>query len=102
VSQQDPVDSAAQRREVVIATLATAVHRWHRQRIRVGARAVRAASIAMAELQGPGRTARARLVYGAGECGADCTATQPAISRRILRGLPTAWFVVRSLVCQQS
>ncbi len=34
------------------------------------------------ELQGPGRTARARLVYGAGECRADCTATQPAISRR--------------------
>jgi hypothetical protein len=53
VSQQDPVDSAAQRREVVIATLAIAVHRWHRQRIRAGARAVRAASIAPVDHQQP-------------------------------------------------
>ncbi len=53
MSQQDPLDSAAQRREIVIATLATAVHRWHRQRVRSGARAVRAASIAPVEHQQP-------------------------------------------------
>jgi hypothetical protein len=53
VSQQDPLDSAAQRREVVIATLAAAVHRWHRQRVRSGARAVRAACIAPSEHHKP-------------------------------------------------
>jgi len=53
VSQQDPPDLAAQRREIVIAKLATAVHRWHRQRIRANGRAVRAASIAPVEHQQP-------------------------------------------------
>lgn len=53
MSQQDPLDSAAQRREVVIATLAAAVHRWHRERIRAGVRATRAASIAPAEHRKP-------------------------------------------------
>ena len=53
MSQQDPLDSAAQRREVVIATLAAAVHRWHRERIRAGVRASRAASIAPAEHHKP-------------------------------------------------
>jgi hypothetical protein len=53
VSQQDPLDSAAQRREVVIATLAAAVHRWHREQIRAGVRAKRAASIAPVEHQQP-------------------------------------------------
>mgnify|MGYP000884201376 CR=1 FL=1 len=45
MSQQDPLDSAAQRREVVIATLAAAVHRWHRERIRAGVRASRASDV---------------------------------------------------------
>lgn len=53
MSQQDPLDSAANRREVVIATLAAAVHRWHRERIRAGVRASRAASIAPAEHRKP-------------------------------------------------
>ncbi len=53
MSQQDPLDSAAQRREVVIATLAAAVHRWHREQIRAGVRAKRAASIAPVEHQQP-------------------------------------------------
>jgi len=53
VSQQAPLNSAAQRREVVIATLAAAVHRWHRERMRVGVRASRAASIAPAEHRKP-------------------------------------------------
>ena len=58
MSQQDPLNSAAQRREVVIATLAAAVHRWHRERIRAGVRASRAASIAPAEfLTGPRKRA---------------------------------------------
>jgi hypothetical protein len=51
VSQQDPPDLAAQRREIVIATLAAAVHRWHRDQIRAGVRAKRAASIAPSEHQ---------------------------------------------------
>lgn len=46
MSQEDPPELAAQRREIVIATLATAVHRWHRQRIPDGMRAARAATIA--------------------------------------------------------
>ncbi|QQS09469.1 MAG: hypothetical protein IPK69_02265 [Phycisphaerales bacterium] len=53
MSQQDPQDSAAQRREVVIATLAAAVHRWHRDQIRAGVRAKRAASIAPGEHHKP-------------------------------------------------
>jgi len=53
VSQQDPLDSAAKRREVVIATLAAAVHRWHRERIRAGVRTSRAACIAPAEHRKP-------------------------------------------------
>ena len=53
MSQQDPVDSAAQRREVVIATLATALHRWHRQQIRAGARVRRAASMPAGQHQQP-------------------------------------------------
>lgn len=53
MSQQDPLDSAAKRREAVIATLAAAVHRWHRERIRAGVRASRAASIAPAEHRKP-------------------------------------------------
>jgi hypothetical protein len=53
VSQQDPLNAAAQRREVVIATLAAAVPRWHRERIRAGVRASRAASIALAEHRKP-------------------------------------------------
>ncbi len=51
--QQDPLDSAAKRREAVIATLDAAVHRWHRERIRAGLRASRAASIAPAEHRKP-------------------------------------------------
>lgn len=51
--QQDPLNSAAQRREAVIATLAAAVHRWQRERIRAGVRASRAASIAPAENRKP-------------------------------------------------
>lgn len=53
MSEQDPLDSAAQRREAVIATLAAAVHRWHRERIRAGVRASRAASIAPAQHRKP-------------------------------------------------
>ena len=53
MSQQDPLDSAAKRREVVIVTLAAAVHRWHRERIRAGVRASQTASIAPAEHRKP-------------------------------------------------
>jgi len=56
VSQKDPPELAAQRREIVIATLATAVHRWHRQQVRAGVRAARAASIAPVEHQQPERS----------------------------------------------
>ena len=63
MSQQDPLDSAAKRREVVIVTLAAAVHRWHRERIRAGVRASRAASIALAELPSDPASRRGRLVY---------------------------------------
>ena len=63
MSQQDPLNSAAQRREVVIATLAAAVHRWHRERIRAGVRASRAASIAPAEFPSDPASRRGRLVY---------------------------------------
>ena len=45
MSQQDSPENPAQRREVVVATLATALHRWHRQQIRAGARVCRAASM---------------------------------------------------------
>ena len=51
--QQDTQDSAAQRREAVIATFAAAVHRWHREQIRAGVRAKRAASIALSEHHKP-------------------------------------------------
>ena len=63
MSQQDPPDLAAQRREIVIATLAAAVHRWHREQIRVGVRAKRAASIAPSELPSDPAPRRGRLVY---------------------------------------
>lgn len=46
-------DSAAKRREAVITTSATAVHRQHRERIRAGVRACRAASAARAEHRKP-------------------------------------------------
>lgn len=53
MSQKEPLDLAAQRREIVIATLATAVHRWHRQQIRAGARVRRAASMPAGQHQQP-------------------------------------------------
>gem|GEM_PF-4127153 len=49
MSQQDSPATPAQRREVVVATLATALRRWHRQQIRAGARARRAASMPAGE-----------------------------------------------------
>lgn len=53
MSQQDPPDLAALRREVVISTLATAVHRWHRQRVRAGALPLRPAPSAHGEHDPP-------------------------------------------------
>ena len=49
MSQQDSPDTPAQRREVVVATLATALRRWHRQQIRAGAGVRRAASMPAGE-----------------------------------------------------
>jgi len=49
VSPQDSPATPAQRREVVVATLATALHRWHRQQIRAGAGVRRAASMPAGE-----------------------------------------------------
>lgn len=49
MSQQDPLNFAAQRREVVIATIADAAHPKHRERIRAGVRAGPATSLASAE-----------------------------------------------------
>jgi len=49
VSQQDSPATPAQRREVVVATLATALRRWHRQQIRAGAGVRRAASMPAGE-----------------------------------------------------
>ena len=49
MSQQDSPETPAQRREVVVATLATALHRWHRHQIRAGARIRRAASMPAGE-----------------------------------------------------
>ena len=49
MSQQDSPATPAQRREVVVATLATALRRWHRQQIRAGAGVRRAASMPAGE-----------------------------------------------------
>jgi len=52
VFQQDSPETPAQRREVVVATLATTLHRWHRwhrQQIRAGARIRRGASMPAGE-----------------------------------------------------
>jgi len=49
VSQQDSPETPEHRREVVVATLATALHRWHRQQILAGARVRRAASLPAGE-----------------------------------------------------
>ena len=47
--QQDSPATLADHREVVVATLAAALHRWHRQQIRAGARVRRAASMPAGE-----------------------------------------------------
>lgn len=53
MSHQDPLATPEHRREAIISTLAAALHRWHRDQIRAGARARRAASMPATPHQQP-------------------------------------------------